>query len=146
MTLAEIRKFEVGTERPNCSNRKWQFFLLLLSLKLFHTCIDIYLVSGIGHLRIHQLWHQDSRQCGQKGGVHITTPLVSRQHVCKHFTNAESSQTHAKFAQMFLFPLAWASHTFVLNQNANIGCKSGCGLLLGTGLELPVEEADCGVI
>lgn len=47
--------------------------------------IYIYIVSGIGCLPIYQAWQPDSRRCGQKGGVRIIAPLVSRQHVCKHF-------------------------------------------------------------
>lgn len=79
VTLAGKRKFETGTKRLIWPNRRC-YFMLLLSLKLFHLQ-----VSGIGCLPIYQAWQPDSRHCGQKGGVRIIAPLVSRQPVCKHF-------------------------------------------------------------
>lgn len=86
---------DIGKElRRVCTHRKWHF-ISLLSLKLFHTLI--YLLGGNGCLPIRQAWQKRSQAvCGQKGGVQIIAPLVSRQRVCKHLWIAKSSQTHAK--------------------------------------------------
>lgn len=55
---------------------------------IFRTLPHLYSI-GIGCLPIYQAWQTDSRRCGQKGGVCIIAPLVSRQHVCKHFTKCQ---------------------------------------------------------